>query len=98
MNKYEQLNYKVTRKRNAKEIDMTYQDFDVVWKALDKINDDRLLKKKTSMQEMLSTLKDRTVATRIVRMSSPIVKFDRGKKIQSPMGGPKKTAENEEIP
>ena len=49
MNKHERQNIKVTRLRNLKELDLTHQDYDVVWKELDKINDDRILKKKTSV-------------------------------------------------
>jgi len=87
MGKYEKLNFKVSRKRSAKEIDMTHQDYDMIWTELDKINDSRILKKTTSMRDMMMSLKDRTVGSRIVRMSSPLTKFDRGKKIQSPMSG-----------
>ena len=72
MNKHERQNIKVTRLRNLKELDLTHQDFDVVWKELDKINDDRILNKKTSVQDMLMILKEREVCSRVVRACPPV--------------------------
>jgi hypothetical protein len=56
MTKYEKHNYKVTRKRDGKDIDMTFEDYGSIWSALGKVNEERILKKKTSMFEMLVNL------------------------------------------
>lgn len=49
MNKHVMHNLKVTRNENLKVIDLTYEDYDQVWNALNTINDHRILKKTFSV-------------------------------------------------
>jgi hypothetical protein len=68
----DRFGFDVKRSRTDKIIDMTNENYQLIWDTIDQINEKRVHKKDSSMLEIKTQMLDRNIGGRTVEPSSPL--------------------------